>query len=154
MKTSTLPIYSLLLTRLNHTRIQLSSHLFIVAIKNTWPCRKCKTSEHKNSKNNNNSWEPIMCQDFTSIVLPKYNNSAVKKSFHRQRKGTLREFKPHFYNYIFRKLPNEGLRVYLTCLKDFTSAVPKIKLYTLKLIHKNHILLKNISVSLSEHKHG
>ena len=151
MKTSTLPIYSLLLTRLNHTRIQLSSHLFIVAIKNTWHCRKCKTSEHKN---NNNSWEAIMCQDFTSIVLPKYNNSAAKKSYHRQTKGMLRELKPHFYNYILRKLPNEDLRAYLTGLKDFTSAAPKIKLFICKIGYIKIMFLKNISVSLSEHKHG
>lgn len=66
-------------------------------------------------------WDPTMCQDFTNIVLLEYNNSAVKKLFHRKREGKLREFKLHFYNYMLSQLLNEGLRVYLSGLTDFAS---------------------------------
>lgn len=117
MKISTLPIYSLLLTRSNHTKIQLSRLLFTIAIKNAWHYRKSKISEN-NNKNSNNWLETYHVPGFLNVLL-KYNNSAGKTLFYKQRKGRLREFKPHFYHYISSKLLSESLGFYLSGLSDF-----------------------------------
>lgn len=93
MKTSILPVYSLLLTRLIHSNIQLSRHLCIVAIKNVWHCRKNKTCENNNNITTTH-WETAICQNFTNIVLFKYNSAM--KLFYRQRSGGLENLS-HFF---------------------------------------------------------